>query len=81
MKQDLLEKENLEISEPEIAEVKLPDGWEWKKLGYIAKFIDYRGKTPLKTKNGLPLITAKNIRMGYISEDLVFCYLKIPRQR
>src|SRR5262249_26139644 len=27
---------------------------------------DYRGKTPTKTESGVPLITAKNVRMGYI---------------
>ncbi len=30
------------------------------------KFIDYRGKTPKKTKSGLRLITAKNVRMGFL---------------
>ncbi|CAI8997043.1 restriction endonuclease subunit S [Pseudomonas sp. IT-P291] len=37
------------------------------KLGAIARFIDYRGKTPVKVGAGIPLITAKNIRKGYIS--------------
>jgi len=37
------------------------------KLGAIARFIDYRGKTPVKVDAGIPLITAKNIRKGYIS--------------
>jgi len=35
----------------------------------ITKFIDYRGKTPEKTENGIPLITAKNIKFGYLSEE------------
>jgi type I restriction enzyme S subunit len=30
--------------------------------------MDYRGKSPPKSDNGLPLITAKNIRMGFISQ-------------
>lgn len=37
------------------------------KLGDVARFIDYRGKTPVKVNSGVPLITAKNIRKGYIS--------------
>lgn len=41
-------------------------GWEVKKLIDIYKFIDYRGKTPNKITKGIPLITAKNIRKGYI---------------
>jgi len=35
----------------------------------ITKFIDYRGKTPEKTEKGIPLITAKNIKFGYLSEE------------
>ncbi|WP_299180135.1 restriction endonuclease subunit S [uncultured Aquimarina sp.] len=35
----------------------------------IAKFIDYRGRTPKKTDSGIPLITAKNVRMDYISDE------------
>lgn len=46
-----------------------PKGWEYIRLGNLAKFIDYRGKTPQKIENGIPLITAKNVRFGYISED------------
>ncbi|MDC0625431.1 restriction endonuclease subunit S [Alphaproteobacteria bacterium] len=37
-------------------------------LDEIANFIDYRGKTPKKTENGVVLLTAKNIRMGYIKD-------------
>ena len=36
------------------------------RLGDVFDFIDYRGKTPLKTESGVPLITAKNIRQGYL---------------
>ncbi|MFV3386095.1 restriction endonuclease subunit S [Pseudomonas sp. NY15364] len=39
------------------------------KLETIARFIDYRGKTPTKVESGIPLITAKNIRKGYISRE------------
>ncbi|WP_347160171.1 restriction endonuclease subunit S [Pontibacter chitinilyticus] len=47
----------------------LPAHWEVKKLGDSAKFIDYRGRTPKKTSSGIPLITAKNVKMGYINEE------------
>lgn len=40
-----------------------------RKLGVLARFIDYRGKTPEKVEQGIPLITAKNIRQGYISRE------------
>ncbi|MDO4994718.1 MAG: restriction endonuclease subunit S [Bacteroidales bacterium] len=41
-------------------------GWDYYELSEIYKFIDYRGKTPNKTTDGVPLITAKNIRKGNI---------------
>ena len=44
----------------------IPDDWEVKTLGSITTHVDYRGKTPRKTNIGIQLITAKNIRMGYI---------------
>lgn len=46
---------------------ELPVGWEWVRLGALANFIDYRGKTPIKTPSGVPLITAKNVRRGFIN--------------
>ncbi|TSO25506.1 restriction endonuclease subunit S [Lactobacillus sp. LL6] len=56
---------------PEITDDEKPfdisDSWEWVRLGEIYDFIDYRGKTPHKISSGIRLITAKNVRMGYIS--------------
>ncbi|WP_153131086.1 restriction endonuclease subunit S [Dechloromonas hortensis] len=46
---------------------KAPRKWSSARLGSVAKFIDYRGKTPTKTASGTPLITAKNVRRGFIS--------------
>jgi type I restriction enzyme M protein len=43
--------------------------WNNVELGEVCDFIDYRGKTPQKTANGIPLITAKNIKKGYINEN------------
>ena len=48
---------------------ELPKGWEWMRLGGLANFIDYRGKTPTKTTEGVPLITAKNVRQGFINRE------------
>ena len=44
----------------------LPQGWVWARLDYMFRFIDYRGKTPHKISDGIPLVTAKNVRQGYI---------------
>ena len=41
-------------------------GWLASTIGEHIRFIDYRGKTPHKTDCGLRLITAKNVKMGYL---------------
>ncbi|MBD2180791.1 restriction endonuclease subunit S [Planktothrix sp. FACHB-1355] len=46
-----------------------PGGWQWERLGNLARFIDYRGKTPPKTESGIKLVTAKNVRMGFIKNE------------
>ena len=43
--------------------------YELVQLGDVCQFIDYRGKTPTKTENGIPLITAKNVKKGYIQKE------------
>ncbi|MGV0106039.1 restriction endonuclease subunit S [Nostoc sp. DSM 114160] len=48
---------------------ELPQGWQWERLGNLARFIDYRGKTPPKTESGIRLITAKNVRMGFLQDE------------
>lgn len=48
---------------------QIPEEWEIIPLGEVTKFIDYRGKTPKKTEGGIPLITAKNVRQGYVSAE------------
>jgi type I restriction enzyme S subunit len=45
------------------------DDWVKVELFDHIKFIDYRGKTPKKTESGLRLITAKNVRMGYLKPN------------
>ena len=45
---------------------ELPEGWAWARLNQIYNFIDYRGATPNKISSGVPLITAKNVKSGYI---------------
>ena len=48
----------------------LPASWQWERLINIYIFIDYRGKTPTKTDYGVPLITAKNVKKGYIDYSI-----------
>ncbi|BEU72578.1 MULTISPECIES: restriction endonuclease subunit S [Ralstonia solanacearum species complex] len=41
--------------------------WETTELGdCLEKVIDYRGKPPPKAESGVPLITAKNVRFGWL---------------
>lgn len=44
-------------------------GWETRALGEAVRFIDYRGKTPPKREEGIRLITAKNVKMGFIQRE------------
>lgn len=46
--------------------IRINPDWELATLDSICDFIDYRGKTPTKTEFGIRLITAKNVRKGYI---------------
>ncbi|WP_276948102.1 restriction endonuclease subunit S [Acetatifactor muris] len=41
-------------------------------LQEVCDFIDYRGKTPIKTKSGVPLVTAKIIKNGRIMKPQEF---------
>ena len=42
------------------------EGWEEDTLINVFNFIDYRGATPKKLQSGVPLVTAKNVKYGYI---------------
>lgn len=48
----------------------IPKDWEVKRLGEACDYVDYRGKSPNKTSDGVFLVTAKNIREGYIDYNI-----------
>jgi type I restriction enzyme S subunit len=48
----------------------IPKEWEVKRLEECTNYVDYRGKTPPKSERGIVLVTAKNIRFGYIDYEL-----------
>ena len=54
----------LQASLKEMLEPK--EGWEKDELVKVFNFIDYRGATPTKLDRGIPLITAKNVKYGFI---------------
>ena len=45
---------------------EIPSTWQWEKVINLFNFIDYRGATPTKIAAGVPLVTAKNVKKGYI---------------
>lgn len=48
----------------------IPRDWRFGSIeSCLDRIIDYRGKTPTKTSSGIPLITAKNVRLGYIDRE------------
>ena len=55
-----------EVCIDEYLPFELPNNWQWERLINLYNFIDYRGSTPTKIDTGVPLITAKNVKKGYI---------------
>jgi type I restriction enzyme S subunit len=49
----------------------VPEEWASSSLDDLFRFIDYRGRTPKKSARGKRLISAKNIKMGYIADEPV----------
>ena len=50
-------------------EINVPPHWTRASLDDLFQFIDYRGKTPTKTNSGVVLVTAKNVRPGFIATE------------
>ena len=49
---------------------RIPVDWEVARIEQkLDRLIDYRGRTPAKVESGVPLLTAKNVRDGYIDEE------------
>ncbi|MBT2161317.1 restriction endonuclease subunit S [Zobellia barbeyronii] len=75
LKSDLLKKGKLKknklepIKNEELIYDLCPEFWHKCIFDDLFRFIDYRGKTPQKTPKGLRLITAKNIKMGFLSNE------------
>ena len=44
----------------------IPDSWKMVELNQLFNFVDYRGMTPNKITEGIFLITASNIKNGYM---------------
>lgn len=44
----------------------MSNGWMKCNIEEYIRLIDYRGRTPIKTETGVRLITAKNVKLGYL---------------
>lgn len=51
---------------PKLRFKEFTDDWKSDKISNLTTYVDYRGKTPIKTETGIFLITAKNVKKGYI---------------
>jgi len=52
--------------------LRFPDysmNFKENKISELTTYVDYRGKTPQKSENGVFLVTAKNIKMGFIDYE------------
>ena len=49
---------------------RIPVEWEVERIEQkLDRIVDYRGRTPTKVEAGVPLLTAKNVRDGYLDEE------------
>ena len=56
-----------EVVKSQFVEMFENKNFKKKELIELCNFIDYRGKTPTKCNNGIPLITAKNVKNNSFS--------------
>jgi len=47
----------------------IPNEWRIEPIEKVTNYVDYRGKTPPKASNGVFLVTAKNVKFGYIDYE------------
>lgn len=54
------------MAAPKLRFKEFSKDWGSKKIIELADYVDYRGKTPKKVESGVLLVTAKNIKQGYL---------------
>jgi type I restriction enzyme S subunit len=60
-------KKYKEPNPPDTSELpELPDGWVWGTVEECIKIIDYRGRTPPYSDEGIPHLRSSNIRRGQV---------------
>jgi type I restriction enzyme S subunit len=61
---ELVTEEKKGFKKTELGE--FPEDWILKPICESTNYVDYRGATPKKVDHGITLVTAKNIKKGYI---------------
>jgi type I restriction enzyme S subunit len=56
----------METLQPKLRFSEFTSEWHKRKLKEVTSYVDYRGRAPKKTESGHFLVTAKNIKKGYI---------------
>lgn len=56
----------METLQPKLRFSEFKSEWHKRKLKDVTSYVDYRGRAPKKTESGHFLVTAKNIKKGYI---------------
>jgi type I restriction enzyme S subunit len=54
---------------PQLRFSEFENEWSFDKLKNITSYVDYRGRGPIKSDEGIFLVTAKNIKKGYIDYE------------
>ena len=54
------------MAAPKLRFKEFDGDWISNKIIDLADYVDYRGKTPKKVESGILLVTAKNIKQGYL---------------
>lgn len=67
----------METLKPKLRFPEFKEYWKKNTINNLTEYVDYRGKTPNKTENGIFLITAKNIKLGYIDYTSSCEYISI----
>lgn len=67
----------MSMNMPNLRFKEFSEPWHVKRLNEITEYVDYRGKTPEKSDSGVFLVTAKNIRLGYIDYESSKEYIPI----
>ena len=70
---EIIENEKIEFplqkNIPKLRFKEFSGKWEKKQLKEVTSYVDYRGRAPIKTEKGHFLVTAKNIKKGFIDYE------------